>query len=94
MTHDDIKNFAGYVKISVDSSVEAEEIITKMESVLAYIDQIQKVEIDTIYDKTNISNPELRPDIVIGSNFTDDFMNNVPLSENGYVKVPRVLNTD
>ena len=92
MTHENIVSLANLVKISV-SETESLELIPKMDSILDYIDQIQNVNLDDLSETYTGENPILRADI---EHTTKDFsfMDNVPLSENGYVKVPRVLNID
>lgn len=92
MTHDDIINLAKLVKISVTEE-ECNDLAPKMDSILGYIDQIQNVNIADYQNQENNMNPTLRDDVEI-EQLSFDFMSNVPLSENGYVKVPRVLNTD
>lgn len=92
MTHDDIVNLAKLVKISVTDE-ECKELVPKMDSILGYIDQIQNVNIDEVNNQQDKINPVLREDIP-NNDVSFYFMNNVPLYENGYVKVPRVLNTD
>ncbi|OGI76269.1 hypothetical protein A3C57_00195 [Candidatus Nomurabacteria bacterium RIFCSPHIGHO2_02_FULL_33_12] len=93
MTHDDIVRLAGYVKINVNE-IESKNLIPNMESILGYIDQIQNVDIDIKQDDINKDNPILRADISNQDQISFDFMNNVPMKENGYVKVPKVLNND
>ncbi len=93
MTKDDIVGFASLVKISITDN-DAEVLLGKMDSILGYIDQIKNVQVNDITNDTNKTNPELRDDVRIDSNFTMEFMENVPLKENNYVKVPRVLNND
>jgi aspartyl-tRNA(Asn)/glutamyl-tRNA(Gln) amidotransferase subunit C len=93
MTKDDIVGFASLVKISITDN-DAEALLGKMDSILGYIDQIKNVQVNDITNDTNKTNPELRDDIRIDSNFTMAFMENAPLKENNYIKVPRVLNND
>jgi aspartyl-tRNA(Asn)/glutamyl-tRNA(Gln) amidotransferase subunit C len=93
MTKDDIVGFASLVKISITDN-EAEVLLGKMDSILGYIDQIQKVEATNSSLELSKENPDLREDILNEINFTNDFMQNVPDKEADYVKVPKVLNTD
>lgn len=93
MTHDDIVRLAGYVKINV-TEAESKNLIPNMESILGYIDQIQNVDIDIKDNDINKDNPILRADIPNQEKIDFDFMNNVPMKENGYVQVPKVLNND
>ncbi len=93
MTKDDIVGFASLVKISITDN-EAEALLGKMDSILGYIDQIQKVEATNPSLEISKENPDLREDILNEINFTNDFMQNVPNKEGDYVKVPKVLNTD
>lgn len=100
MTYEEILNLGKLVKINI-SKEESAELIPNMDSILGYIDQIQEVEIDTKFNAQNSDNSflfeanNLRDDSNFNAgDFRDDFMSNVPVSENNLVKVPKVLNND
>lgn len=90
MTHEEIIKLGSLVNIEV-SDAEARELMPNMESILGYIDQIQQVDAD-MEDVLVLTEPILREDIpnpVL--NFSDDFLALVPEKQDGYVKVPKVL---
>lgn len=93
MTQGDIIQLANLVKIDINAD-EADKLSSRMDSILGYIDQIQKVEVGNIDNILDKENPILREDILNAVNFNADFMQNVPDKEGDYVKVPKVLNTD
>ncbi len=90
MTHEEIVRLGALVNIEV-TLVESRELIPNMESILGYIDQIQKVEISLEKDLSPKENPILREDVAINKNFGSDFIVLAGEKENGYVKVPQVL---
>lgn len=90
MTYEEIAKLGSLVNVTV-SEAESRDLIPNMESVLGYIDQIQNVTVSLEKDTASKDNPRLRPDVASDSDFHDDFMNLVPEKENGYVKVPQVL---
>lgn len=94
MTYQEIVKLADLVNMEV-SEFEASDIISKLESVLGYVDQIKDIEIKEDNPKVveNIQSQILRPDeINQDENFPDLFMDNVPSKEAGYVKVNKILN--
>lgn len=93
MTHEEIAELGKLVNIEVNEA-EALDLSQSMKSVLGYIDQIQNVDTSKFEITHNNQNPELRDDTSIDANFKDAFLSNVPNQKDGYVKVPKVLNTD
>lgn len=93
MTHEEIVNLGKLVNINITES-ESVDLSQSMKSILGYIDQIQNVDTSNIEISHINQNPELREDVAIDAGFTDGFLLNVPNKSDGYVKVPKVLNTD
>ncbi len=91
MTYEEIEILGKMVNINI-SEEESRDLIPKMESVLGYIDQIRAVEIKDQELNTVGQNPKLRDDSQENpTNFTETFMQGVPESSDGYVKVHRIL---
>ena len=88
----DIKHLATLARLDI-SDTEAEELLHDLQAILVYVDQVTSVtvsgtEID-IPDHRNIA----REDIVTnpGGAFTTDILANAPDTQDGFVKVNKIL---
>ncbi len=88
----DIEHLAHLARIDIDAS-EKEALLSDMKSILGYIDTISEVDTSnvdlTLPDHRNI----MRDDVVMnetGTN-TDAIMKNAPDSQDGFVKVKKIL---
>ena len=88
----DIKHLAGLARLDIDDA-EAEVLLLDLQATLAYVDQVTSVTVSG----TEIDVPEnrnaAREDVVThqGGQYTADIMANVPDTQDGYVKVNKIL---
>ena len=90
----DIENLANLCRIEL-SEDEKKELLGEMDSVLGFVDQIQKVKIEDLKTEAgelrNIMREDENP--YAGGEFTDDILAEVPdnNTQDGYVKVKKIL---
>ncbi|MCK5285768.1 MAG: Asp-tRNA(Asn)/Glu-tRNA(Gln) amidotransferase subunit GatC [Candidatus Pacebacteria bacterium] len=90
----DIENLVNLCRIEL-SEDEKKELLGEMDSVLGFVDQIQKVKIEDLKTEAgelrNIMREDENP--YAGGEFTDDILAEVPdnNTQDGYVKVKKIL---
>ncbi len=88
----DIENLAKLCRIELTEN-EKKELLNEMDSILDFIDQIQKVKTgDLEYeagDLQNIMREDNNP--YIGGEFSNDILIEAPETQKGYVKVKKIL---
>ncbi len=89
MNTDQVKKLAHLARLSV-SDAELEALAKEMDSILGFVDEIQKVEIPdmaTVLGDTNI----FRDDVVAPIVPTHDLIEAAPMHQDHFVKVPKVI---
>lgn len=89
MNTDQVKKLAHLARLSV-SDTELEALAKEMDSILSFVDEIQKVEIANmaaVLGDTNI----FRDDVVVPIVPTHDLIEAAPLHQDHFVKVPKVI---
>jgi aspartyl-tRNA(Asn)/glutamyl-tRNA(Gln) amidotransferase subunit C len=93
LTRDDILHLAKLTKLSL-SDDEVEEFTKEMSDILGYVEQLQQVDIaglEPTYQVTGLKNVT-RKDVVINYGATpEELLGNAPATEDGLIKVKRVL---
>lgn len=91
MTDADIKNLAHLARIEI-SDDEVQKFKSDIEPILAYVAQINDVQIDDVHPEYMTKNL-MRPDIADSADTTEhDFvLKNAPDAQDGFYKVPKIL---
>ncbi|MBU1046212.1 Asp-tRNA(Asn)/Glu-tRNA(Gln) amidotransferase subunit GatC [Patescibacteria group bacterium] len=88
----DIENLANLCRIEI-SETEKEELLGEMDSILGFIDQIQSVKTGGLKDRAgehrNIMREDENP--YERGEFTNDLLGEAPETQEGYVKVKKIL---
>jgi len=75
------------------SNQDKELFQTQLEQVLAYVEQLNEVELPETIFETNpeISLSELREDVATKSISHEEVINNAPASTDGCIRVPKII---
>ena len=89
---DMVKHVANLVRLGI-SDEEAEKFSPQFTSIIEYFNMLNEVNTENIPPASDITNNTnvLREDVAKPSMSREEFLNNAPQSERGYVKVPTVL---
>jgi aspartyl-tRNA(Asn)/glutamyl-tRNA(Gln) amidotransferase subunit C len=92
---DMVKHVAHLVRLGI-SEEEAQKFSGQFSSIIDYFTMLNEVDTENIPPASDITNNKnvLREDIAQPSMSREEFLNNAPQSERGYVKVPTVLGED
>mgnify|MGYP001183616365 CR=1 FL=1 len=91
MTDADIKNLAHLARIEITDE-EVQKFKSDIEPILAYVAQINDVQIDDVHPEYMTKNL-MRPDIADSADTTehDLVLKNAPDAQDGFYKVPKIL---
>ena len=88
----DIENLANLCRIEL-SEDEKKELLGEMDSILSFVEQIQKVKTEDLKveagELRNIMREDKNP--YVGGEFTDDILAEAPDTQNGYIRVKKIL---
>jgi len=89
---DMVKHVANLVRLGI-SDEEAEKFSPQFTSIIEYFNMLNEVDTENVPPASDITNNTnvLREDVAKTSMSREEFLNNAPQSERGYVKVPTVL---
>lgn len=91
MTTEEIKKLALLARIGI-ADEEAEGFIKDFDTILDYVDQISKVEIETSNHRHSIANVMREDENPYESGqFTEDILANAPAAQDGFIKVQKIL---
>lgn len=97
MNIEDINNLANLARIDIPED-QKEKVLKDFDAILAYVGKIQEVQAD-IDESTplpatleNVMRDDSNPHE--SGQFTDDILKVAPATENGYIKVKKILNND
>jgi aspartyl-tRNA(Asn)/glutamyl-tRNA(Gln) amidotransferase subunit C len=87
-----VKHMAYLVRLGITEE-EARKFSGQFTSIIDYFNMLNEVDTENIPPASDIANAKniLREDVVQPSMNREEFLNNAPQSERGYVKVPTVL---
>lgn len=87
-----VKHIAHLVRLGI-SDDEAQKFSGQFSSIIDYFNMLNEVNTDNVPPASDITNNTnvLREDVAKPSMSREEFLNNAPQSERGYVKVPTVL---
>ena len=91
MTHDELKKLAHLARIEL-SEAEIETFSKDFDSILAYVEQINKADIsgiDSVYLQTNIARADEDPNQ--SNRYVAKLLADAPDSQDGFYKVPKIL---
>lgn len=93
ITTDDVKYVAALAKIAITND-EAAKLTKELDAILGYVQQLDSVDtkgLQPTYQVSGLTNVT-RPDKIIDYGVTrKDLLKNVPRTQDGYIKVPKVL---
>lgn len=94
MTDEEIKNLANLARIDI-TDTEVQKFKSEIEPILAYVAQINDVQIDDSNSEYLTKNI-MRPDITKSADSTehDLVIKNAPDMQDGFYKVPKILGTN
>ena len=89
---DMVKHVANLVRLGI-SEEEAQKFSGQFSSIIDYFNMLNEVDTENVPPASDITNNTniLREDAAKPSMSREEFLNNAPQSERGYVKVPTVL---
>lgn len=87
-----VSKIADLAKIQIDDN-QIENIVVNLEKILDLVDEMNSVNTDSIQPMSHPLNlkQELRVDEVTEENLRDTFQENSNTAENGYYKVPKII---
>ena len=87
-----VKHIAHLVRLGISDN-EAQKFSLQFTSIIDYFNMLNEVDTENVPPASDITNNKnvLREDIAKPSMSRNEFLNNAPQSERGYVKVPTVL---
>ena len=87
-----IKHIAFLVRLGI-SEEEAQKFSGQFSSIIDYFNMLNGVDTTNVPPASDVANAEnvLREDVVQPSMSREEFLENAPQSERGYIKVPTVL---
>ena len=90
-----VKHIATLVRLGI-SEEEAQKFSGQFSSIIDYFKMLNEVDTENVTPASDIANAEnvLREDVVKPSMSHEEFIQNAPKSERGYVKVPTVLSEE
>lgn len=91
MEINDIKKLGELAKIEINEA-EAEGFKKDFESILGYIKQIESVDlgdVSPIYQTENVTREDVAKNTP--GEFSDDILSSAPNTENGFIKVKKIL---
>ena len=91
MTNEDIAKLGELAKIEIKLE-EIEGFKKDFESILGYINQIESVDLGDV-SPTYLTENVAREDVVKNNpgEFSEDLLNSAPQTENGFIKVKKIL---
>lgn len=94
MTDEEIKNLAHLARIEI-TDIEVQKFKSEIEPILAYVAQINDVQIDDI-DSDYLTKNIMRSDTAQPADITehDLVMKNAPDTQDGFYKVPKILTSN
>ena len=90
VTEDDVRKVARLSRIAVNEQ-HAEELVGELNGILAWIDQLNEVDIEGVEPMTSVVETQLpmREDVVTDGDIQDQVLANAPRSEDGFFVVPK-----
>ena len=91
ITKEEIQNLANLSRIKI-SAKEAEDLVSEIDSILGYVDQIKKISGESGEEASLVKNV-MREDVVThqAGEFTEDLLSLAPSREGDYLKVKKIL---
>jgi aspartyl-tRNA(Asn)/glutamyl-tRNA(Gln) amidotransferase subunit C len=91
ISNDEIKKLGDLARINV-SDAEIEQFKQDLDSILAYVDQIQKADVGDVEEVHMVKNVVREDDNMIpAGTHTEDILNQAPDTKDGFIKVKKIL---
>ena len=87
-----VRHIAKLARIAF-SEAEAEAMVPELNGILAWVEQLQEVDVTGVEPMTAVIPNELRlrADIVTDGGMRDEVLKNAPVAEHGFFAVPKVI---
>lgn len=87
-----VRHIAKLARIAV-SDVEAEAMVPELNGILAWVEQLQEVDVTGVEPMTAVipNKLRMRQDIVTDGGIRDEVLKNAPVAEHGFFAVPKVI---
>jgi aspartyl-tRNA(Asn)/glutamyl-tRNA(Gln) amidotransferase subunit C len=87
-----VRHIAKLARIAV-SDQEVEAMVPELNNILAWVEQLQEVDVTGVEPMTAVipNQLRLRADVVNDGDVRDDVLANAPLAEHGFFAVPKVI---
>ena len=94
MEKDKLQSIANLAKLRFEES-QLEGMLTDFNKIMAYVDKVKELDTNGVTEEEiyEWSENRVRPDILGNSMTRDDISRIAPKFENGYIVVPRVIET-
>jgi aspartyl-tRNA(Asn)/glutamyl-tRNA(Gln) amidotransferase subunit C len=93
LTHEDVLKLAHLARLSL-SDTEVTEFQKELNDILQYVDQLQEVDVDELKPTSQVTglvNVTRRDEIGSYGYEVSDLMTNVPATQDGHIKVKRMI---
>jgi aspartyl-tRNA(Asn)/glutamyl-tRNA(Gln) amidotransferase subunit C len=91
ISNDEIKKLGDLARIEV-SETEIAQFKQNLESILAYVDQIQNADVGDVEEVHMVKNVVREDDNMIPTGtYTEDILNEAPDAKDGFIKVKKIL---
>jgi aspartyl-tRNA(Asn)/glutamyl-tRNA(Gln) amidotransferase subunit C len=91
ISNDEIKKLGDLARIDV-SEAEAEEFKKDLDSILAYVDMVQKADVGDVEENHMVKNVVREDENMIpAGTHTEDILREAPDTKNGFIKVKKIL---
>ena len=94
MEKDKLQSIANLAKLRFEES-QLEGMLTDFNKIMAYVDKVKELDTNGVTEEEiyEWSENRVRPDILCNSMTRDEISRIAPKFENGYIVVPRVIET-
>ncbi|HSE61448.1 MAG TPA: Asp-tRNA(Asn)/Glu-tRNA(Gln) amidotransferase subunit GatC [Candidatus Saccharimonadales bacterium] len=93
ISQDDVTYVAALAKIAITNE-EAARFTKELDAILGYVKQLETVDttgLEPTYQVTGLKNVTRKDEVIDYGTSRDDLLKNTPRSQDGYIKVPKVL---
>ena len=90
-----LKNISQLSKLGINDDTK-KKLITELESILEMVNKMNEVNTENVEPMSHAmsDSQNLREDLISSDIKRDDYMENAPLSEDGYYLTPKVIEQD
>ena len=95
ISEETLKNISQLSKLGINDDTK-KKLITELESILEMVNKMNEVNTENVEPMSHAmsDSQNLREDLISSDIKRDDYMENAPLSEDGYYLTPKVIEQD